>query len=522
VSRTCHILRHTSSSAISERYEIRRKIGSGSFGSIFLATERSSSKERVCKVVEAETQQAYEVASREVELLSQMDHPCIAPLYEYSVDPRGHFTMILEFLPGGSAYDLLKRTTRPLAEICVGRLMHQLLGALRYCHSHGVLHRDVKPENLMLVQRLDRYGGFDSKLIDFGCAVHAEHLQAERRKRAGTPAYMAPEAVSKSLCSTAVDIWSAGVTAIQLLTRELIFGCPGPEKDRQRVFDAICSYAGAVELQDFLAGCPWWQGRSCEVLQFLESLLQVDPRQRPSAEEALASAWMLSVPAKEVHQGLAHDLAEYITAPEIVRCCLLSIAARGGGHSPEELEQLRDAFLAIDADGDGSVTKQDLEEALGGIFGFHFSSLLGFMPELDIDALLAAADLEQSGSVSFSEFIAACLYSRYASLGSLAAEAFRALDHDDDGWIHMQDISHLFRESDLAILRKLPENRPFNIDEWCSCIRRVETKGVARVTKTPRKAANSEAICAPQLFATDFFSCRVMSEDADYEDVAVF
>lgn len=513
-----------------------QKIGSGSFGSIYLAREKSSGKDRVCKVVNAGTPQAYAVASREVELLSKLDHPCIVSMFEYSAEPeRGHLRIILEHITGGSAYDLLNRATRPLTDITVGRLVHQLLIALRYCHSHWVIHRDVKPENLMLVQRLDRFGGFDCKLIDFGCAskmyddrgVRAScRMQDEQGTQVGTPAYMSPEVVRKAPWGVQSDIWSVGVSAVQLLTRELMFGGAGSEIERERVFEAICRYTGMGEMQEFLDRCAWWQGRSSKVLQFLTSLVKVDPCQRPTAEEALASDWMLDVaPAPSgITKELAHSLVEYMAAPEIVRCCLLSIVARDAAHFPEELQQFRSAFLAMDGDGDGLVTREDLQEALGGIFGIQFSNLLGLMPELDVESFFAAADLDQSGSLSFSEFVAACLYSHYGSLDALAAEAFWALDQDGDSCVHVKDISHLFRESDLAWLSKLPQSRPFCLEEWCSCIRGLQGKSRVRCKKkAPEDIIKCQASFLEEFFTQNLFACRDRaSEDGDYEIVTAF
>jgi Ca2+-binding EF-hand superfamily protein len=237
--------------------------------------------------------------------------------------------------------------------------------------------------------------------------------------------------------------------------------------------------------------------------------MKVDPCRRPTAEEALASAWMLhAAPAASgMTQELIFSLSQYVAAPEIVRCCLFAVAARGR-HCVKELQQLRDAFLALDMDGDGFVTKEDMQEALGGIFGFQLTSLLGFVPELDIEALFAAADLDQSGSLGFTEFVAACLYSRYASLDTLIREAFQALDHNGEGIVSMQDIRHLFREQDLRFLSKLPDSRPFTIDEWSSCIQSSERKVWVSSPKAKNKTAKSKAGFLVDLFAPDLFSCR--------------
>merc|ERR1712146_771385 len=109
----------------------------------------------------------------------------------------------------------------------------------------------------------------------------------------------------------------------------------------------------------------------------------------------------------------------------------------------------------------------------------------GVGASIDIDAILNAADLDHSGGINFTEFVAVCLYARHAvqgSLDNLMQQAFEALDDDRDGLVTLEQVRSLFRERDGPGFQWLPQDRPFNIDEWFACLRDVKSskEGVRR------------------------------------------
>merc|ERR1719454_1318888 len=108
-------------------------------------------------------------------------------------------------------------------------MMYQLLISLEYCHAQGIVHRDVKPENMMLTQSVTEWEKANCKLIDFGLA----DSKPKKDLLVGTLAYIAPEIIRFEEHTAKVDIWSAGVTAFELLSGRLPFGKETPEEMKQ-------------------------------------------------------------------------------------------------------------------------------------------------------------------------------------------------------------------------------------------------------------------------------------------------
>ncbi|KAG8950186.1 Protein kinase [Tulasnella sp. 419] len=140
--------------------------------------------------------------------------------------------------------------------------LHQVCQGLKYIHSRGVIHRDIKAENLMI----DADGMV--KIIDFGLAVLTTADEAERSLYAGTPGFIAPEIEESRPCTTAADIWSLGICAVELLTGRI------PQDSRDMT---------ARELPDSL---PW------SLREFLFFCFVEDPAYRPSADGLLAHEFL--------------------------------------------------------------------------------------------------------------------------------------------------------------------------------------------------------------------------------------
>mmetsp|Transcript_847 Transcript_847/g.1910 ORF Transcript_847/g.1910 Transcript_847/m.1910 type:complete len:493 (+) Transcript_847:808-2286(+) len=418
-----------------------------------------------------------ELMRKEMDLLRRLDHPHIVKLYEYSEDTdRQQIVLLMEYLPGGDCLALLRRSGGVLDEAVVARLISQVLLSLSYCHAQGVLHRDVKPENMMLSGPvpLSDFGWSprslpDCKLIDFGLAsargpggagAAAPELPEASREFLGTPPYMAPETI-RCGCghSTKTDIWSTGVTALELLSGVNPFGKPADHGGEiQPIFDSVRRYAGFEDLEGRLENSPGWGDRGDEAGEFLLSLMSLNPEDRPEAAEALEHGWLEEhkEPAKGITGEMLRGLASYASAPLLARYCLYIVAAR---LSVPDAQRFGAAFLRIDGDCDGRISRQELAEALE-----EASHWWG--PTVHADEVFQAADLSCSGGLSFTEFVAACLCARHNSLDDLITCAFDALDDDRDGLVRVQDIRALFGECEFPLLHRLPQDRAFTMDEW--------------------------------------------------------
>ena len=150
----------------------------------------------------------FQTIINEINLLKSLDHPNIMKIYEYFADEQ-QFYIVSEYCEGGELFDFIQ-SRGTMNETIIAKIFHQIMSALLYCHNHQIIHRDIKPEILLLKEQIESDDSdFDIKLIDFGAS-----LQIDNKKKAnqvvGTPYYVAPEVLMGSYDSKC-DIWSAGV-----------------------------------------------------------------------------------------------------------------------------------------------------------------------------------------------------------------------------------------------------------------------------------------------------------------------
>ncbi len=201
------------------RFEVVRALGSGAFGTVYLARDPQLERSVALKVPGIRTRLAKneeERFLREARAAAALHHPNIVAVHDAGrIDDE--YYIASAFIDGGSIRDFIRDQGQPSARTAV-RLVASLADALGYAHEKGIVHRDVKPENILL----DRNG--TPYLADFGLAVRpAEVSDDKKRSLAGTPAYMSPEQVASSTIDGRTDQWALGVTLYELLTGQRPF-----------------------------------------------------------------------------------------------------------------------------------------------------------------------------------------------------------------------------------------------------------------------------------------------------------
>ncbi len=206
-------------------YELRQLIGAGGFGEVYHAYQPLVRREVAIKVILPQYANQPDFIRRfeaEAQVVAQLEHPHIVPLYDYWREPDGAY-LVMRWLRGGSLEDHLKQGYwEPEA---AARLLDQISGALMLAHQRGIVHRDIKPANILLDELGNGY------LSDFGIAKNiTSATQTQSGLVVGSPAYMAPELINGEAVTPQADIYSLGVMLYQLLTGQHPFADTTPPR----------------------------------------------------------------------------------------------------------------------------------------------------------------------------------------------------------------------------------------------------------------------------------------------------
>ncbi len=203
------------------KYEIRGELGQGAMGIVYDGFDPMIGRRVALKTVRrdqldrAEVEEILARFKREAQAAGRLNHPNIVQIYEYGED-EGTAFIAMEFVEGRELKDHFDAEERfPMAEI--SRIMGQLLEALDYSHKNGVVHRDVKPANIILLK------DGTVKVADFGIARVESSNLTQAGSVLGTPSYMSPEQFMGQTVDGRSDLFSAGVILYQFLTGEKPF-----------------------------------------------------------------------------------------------------------------------------------------------------------------------------------------------------------------------------------------------------------------------------------------------------------
>ena len=203
------------------RYELRRRVAQGGMAEVYLGYDRRVRRRVAIKVLYGRDESFVRRFEREALAVGTLSHDHILPLYDFG-EQRPWYYLVMPYIEGGTLREyLLQRKRLSLEE--AASFIDQVASALQYAHDHGVVHRDVKPSNILL--RPDGY----AYLVDFGLAkamMGAESLTTDGAM-VGTPEYMAPEQ-SNGLNDYRSDIYSLGVILYQMLTGRVPFTAETP------------------------------------------------------------------------------------------------------------------------------------------------------------------------------------------------------------------------------------------------------------------------------------------------------
>lgn len=206
------------------QYQLLQKIGEGGMGEVYYAKHAMLLRPTAVKLLRKDAnKEVLERFEKEVRHTSMLTHPNTIEIYDYGMTASGRFYYAMEYVHGFDLGDLLERFGR-LPQQRVVHIIRQVVGSLKEAHAAGLVHRDIKPLNIMLTKRSGAYD--EVKVLDFGLVKLSEEDNdlTQTQVLRGTPTYIAPERLTNARCAEpSVDIYSIGAIAYNLVTGDDLY-----------------------------------------------------------------------------------------------------------------------------------------------------------------------------------------------------------------------------------------------------------------------------------------------------------
>jgi serine/threonine protein kinase len=274
-------------SNIEQNYHIdQRVLGTGHHGTVRECIDRTTGQRCAAKSIRKSDPAVKPGGlAREIMLLQDMKHRTIVQLVDVYEDAE-YVHIVTDLCKGGELFDKIVEKSsnscngaKCFAEDEAARIIHQVLMAVSYMHKKHIVHRDIKPENI-LFEKTDEASPV--KIIDLGLArKHFGGLEPPMTTIVGTPYYIAPEVLRKKY-DKSCDLWSVGVVAYILLCGYPPFNGTNNDETHRAVLRGQYHFPSKD-----------WKGASQEARDFIRRLLQMNPRKRMTAEEALNHPWLV-------------------------------------------------------------------------------------------------------------------------------------------------------------------------------------------------------------------------------------
>ena len=418
----------------SKKYKILSKLGSGSFGKVYLAQNKFTKEKVALKQIKKSNKDLLSDGEikDEIEILKTLDHPDIVRIIE-SFNTKDSYVLVTEYCEGGELFDQVRNQ---LSETQIAIIFRQLLSGLAYLHSHNIVHRDLKLENILIheTEKSKTTGEdlFNIKIIDFGTARIFDNKKRKPQSIVGSSYYIAPE-VLKQKYNKECDLWSVGVILYMFIVGHAPFdGC-----DDDEITDNI--QRGVYRKDD-----KRWKRASKEVKDLIQKLLVYQPKKRLTAIQALRHPWFKitdsnilydNVPQNDVIECIKNLLTYNIKSKleELVLAYIIHNIPR-----PKEAKSAIKLFKLVNEVGDGKLQKKELKNTLLLFVGEKF------LGEYNFEEQFALIDGEKKGYINYEEFLRACLNRKKILSDSILRYAFGFFDPSGTGFIRKKKMKSFF------------------------------------------------------------------------------
>lgn len=411
-------------------------LGSGISGLVRLCTHKVTGVQYAVKCLDlglVDTDEGLQQLREEIAIMCQLDHPNIVRLEEV-YESHSEIYLVQELCVGGELFDRLdEQPDYHYSEAQCARLVKQMLCSVRYIHSKGIIHRDLKLENFLFS---NVNPDSELKMIDFGLSKHFQYGEVHH-EAVGTPYTVAPEVI-RGEYDERCDVWGIGVITYLLLSGDPPFGgCGGPEslfQVRSNILQGKFKFEPAEV----------WAHVSQEAKDYIRMLLVTDPNNRPTAKECQRSPWL--------HEWANKDKVDTDTSlsPNVVKalvnfkeysdmrkllCEVLSFTLL-----PDQIADLRKEFEKLDTEGSGEISLKGLKKVL---MQEAEAGSLGALGEDEVEDIFNAMRVGNSDTqIHWHEFIAAGLSQCKVDERNLKL-AFDRLDSNHKGYITFDNIMDL-------------------------------------------------------------------------------
>ena len=435
-----------------DNYQIEKQRGEGSYGTVCRVKHKDIGVHRAMKKIfssdsKLEPEKEKEILN-EIEMLKSLDHPNIVKVFEFYNTKEGYY-IITEYCRAGELFDRIL-SDAPFEESAAAYIMYQILSAVFYCHNLSIIHRDLKPENILIESEEKDTGYLNIKVIDFGTAKIFNKNKTEK-KVIGSAYYIAPE-VLLSKYNEKCDIWSCGVIMYIMLC-----GKPPFAGDDDEILDKIKK--GKFDLK----GDPWGKV-SAEAKDLIKHMLDMNNNSRISGQKAIQHKWFKKYKMRERFTNVGAEKLK-ASIENIKKCktdnklqeAALAFLVHNSLHLPEVKEIVK-VFKNIDLDGDGRITKKEMNTALGKIYGVPDT-------EADVEEIFRNIDNDNNGFIEYEEYIRASINKEVLLTENILRYTFKFFDKDASGEITADEIAEvLFANADKHVIEKLSTDLMNQID----------------------------------------------------------
>ena len=417
----------------SKKYKILDKLGSGSFGKVFLAQNKYTKEKVAMKEIKKANKDLLSDGEikDEIDILKSLDHPDIVRIIE-SFNTKDSYVLVTEYCEGGELYDQVRNQ---LSETQIAVIFKQLLSGLAYLHSHNIVHRDLKLENI-LIQEIEKSKStgedlFNIKIIDFGTARIFDNKK-KPQSIVGSSYYIAPEVLNQKY-GKECDLWSVGVILYMFIVGHAPFdGCDDEE------------ITGNIQKGIYKKDDKRWKKASKEVKDLIQRLLIYNPQKRLTALQALRHPWFKitdsnilydNVPKNDIIECIRNLLTYNISSKleELVLAYIIHNIPR-----PRQAKSAIKLFKLVNEVGDGKLLKRELKKTL------LLFVTEDFLNKYDFDEQFSLIDGDKKGYINYEEFLRACLGRKKILTDKILKYAFSFFDPTNTGFIKKKKMKSFF------------------------------------------------------------------------------